>query len=110
MKRRGKKWGVIWAAFSLGSACVYSHSAETFLGNAGLIQCFANGDATTLEIIGHCLAKLIEPFELRQVFARERFTQLLLMEGEAPAAAGRLEHTDVAAIRAEALRVARGLQ
>ncbi|HEY1745787.1 MAG TPA: type IV secretory system conjugative DNA transfer family protein [Xanthobacteraceae bacterium] len=103
-----KLWAVLQDVTQLQR--YYAHSAETFLGNAGLIQCFANGDATTLEIIGHRLAKLIEPFELRQVFARERFAQLLLMEGEAPAACGRLEHTDVAAIRAEAVRVTRGLQ
>ena len=103
-----KLWAVLQDVTQLQR--YYAHSAETFLGNAGLIQCFANGDATTLEIIGDRLAELIEPFELRQVFARDRFAQLLLMEGEAPAAAGRLEHADVASIRAEAIRRSRGLQ
>lgn len=84
----------------------YPQTAETFLGNAGLMQCFANGDEPTLEILRRRLAGLMEPFEMRRVFARDRFTQLLLMEGEAPAAALRLEHEDVAWIRAEALRAA----
>ena len=82
----------------------YAHSAETFLGNAGLVQCFANSDETTLGIIARRLAGLIEPFELRQAFARDHFTQLLLLEGQAPAAAVRLEHEDVAGIRAAAIR------
>ena len=103
-----KLWAVLQDVTQLQR--YYAHSAETFLGNAGLIQCFANGDATTLEIIGQRLTKLIEPFELRQVFARDRFAQLLLMEGEPPAAAGRLEHGDVAAIRAEAIGLTRALQ
>jgi hypothetical protein len=34
------------------------------------------------------------------VFSRQSFNQLLLTEGEAPAAAGRLEHGDVASIHA----------
>ncbi len=77
----------------------YPNSADTFLGNAGLIQCFANGDQPTLEYVARRLENLIEPFELRTAFARQRFTQLLMMEGEPPAAAVRLEHKDVAMIR-----------
>ena len=87
----------------------YHNSWETFLGNAGLIQCFANGDQATLNYIAHRLEKLIAPFELRTAFARERFSQLLLFEGKSPAAAIRLEHEDVAAIRAEAMRRAQTL-
>jgi len=45
--------------------------------------------------------RLIEPFELRTAFSRQRFSQLLMIEGEPPAAAIRLEHDDVAAIRAQ---------
>jgi type IV secretion system protein VirD4 len=79
----------------------YYHSGwETFLGNAGLIQCFANGDQSTLSYISQRLERLMEPFELRTAFARQRFTQLLMMEGEQPAAAIRLGHQDVEAIRA----------
>jgi type IV secretion system protein VirD4 len=87
----------------------YQSSWSTFLGNAGLIQCFANGDEETLDYISRRLARLIEPFELRTAFARLRFTQLLMMEGESPAAAIRLEHEDVAAIREDALRRARAM-
>jgi type IV secretion system protein VirD4 len=82
----------------------YQNSAETFLGNAGLIQCFANGDQSTLNYISRRLERLVEPFELRTAFSRDRFTQLLMMEGQPPAAAVRLEHEDVMAIRESALR------
>jgi hypothetical protein len=82
----------------------YRSSWETFLGNAGLVQCFANGDEETLGYIARRLDGLIKPFELRTAFSRQKFTQLLMMEGAAPAAAMRLEHDDVASIRAEALR------
>lgn len=85
----------------------YQSSWETFLGNAGLIQCFANGDEETLGYIARRLARLIEPFELRTRFSRQRFTQLLMMEGEPPAAALRLEHADVATIRERIARHAR---
>jgi len=98
-----KLWAVLQDVTQLQR--YYAHSAETFLGNAGLIQCFANGDETTLGIISRRLAGLIEPFELRRAFARDRFTQLLLMEGEPPAAAIRLEHQDVDSIRASAMRM-----
>jgi type IV secretion system protein VirD4 len=77
----------------------YKTSWETFLGNAGLVQCFANGDEATLSYIAHRLDNLIAPFELRTAFSRRRFSQLLLMEGLPPAAALRLGHEDVAAIR-----------
>jgi type IV secretion system protein VirD4 len=82
----------------------YPESAETFLGNAGLVQCFANGDQPTLEYVSRRLERLIEPFELRTAFSRGRFTQLLMMEGEPPAAAVRLEHKDVAGIRQQLAR------
>ena len=100
-----KLWAVLQDTTQLRR--YYKNSWETFLGNAGLIQCFANGDQDTLEYISERLARLIEPFELRTAFARGRFTQLLMMEGEAPAAAMRLEHADVEAIRAELMRHAR---
>lgn len=74
-------------------------SWETFLGNAGLVQTFANGDQATLDYLARRLEKLVAPFELREAFARQRFSQLLLFEGEPPAAAMRLEHEDVAEIR-----------
>jgi type IV secretion system protein VirD4 len=77
----------------------YSASWETFLGNAGLVQFFANGDEMTLEYVSKRLANLIAPFELRTAFSRQRYSQLLLMEGLPPAAALRLSHDDVAAIK-----------
>ncbi len=80
----------------------YPASSEIFLGNAGLVQCFANGDPLTLEFIAERLQRLSAPFELRTAFSRKSFRQLLLMEGEAPAAALRLDHEDVADIRAAA--------
>jgi hypothetical protein len=49
----------------------------------------------------------VEPFELRTAFSRQRFTQLLMFEGKPPAAAVRLEHEDVVAIRAMVMQQAR---
>jgi type IV secretion system protein VirD4 len=77
----------------------YKNGWETFIGNAGLIQLFANGDEETLRYAAGRLEKLIAPFELRTAFSRRRFSQLLLMEGLPPAAAMRLGHQDVTAIR-----------
>ncbi len=86
----------------------YYHSGwETFLGNAGLIQCFANGDQSTLDYIADRLEGLIKPFELRTAFSRQSFGQVIMMEGQPPAAAIRLEHEDVAAIRAQLIRSVR---
>jgi type IV secretion system protein VirD4 len=85
----------------------YKSSWETFLGNAGLIQCFANGDQSTLNYIAGRLEKLIAPFELRTAFSRQRFSQLLMMEGLPPAAAIRLEHEDVEAIRNHVVQLLR---
>ena len=82
----------------------YKASWETFLGNAGLVQLFANGDEETLRYAAGRMEKLIAPFELRTAFSRQRFSQLLLMEGEAPAAALRLDHADVTAIRRNLMR------
>jgi type IV secretion system protein VirD4 len=83
----------------------YRNSYQTFLGNAGLIQLFAAGDRPALDYIADRLGKLIEPSELRTAFSRQRFSQLLLMEGLPAAAALRLEHSDVDMIRARAQAV-----
>jgi type IV secretion system protein VirD4 len=80
----------------------YKTGWETFVGNAGLVQLFANGDEETLRYAAGRLEKLIAPFELRNAFSRQRFSQLLLMEGMPAAAALRLEHGDVEMIRARA--------
>lgn len=82
----------------------YGRSWETFLGNAGLVQCFANGDQATLYYIAQRLENLVAPFEARTAFSRQRHSQLLMFEGERPAAAMRLEHEDVAAIRAQIMQ------
>lgn len=102
-----KLWGVLQDATQLQR--YYRSSWETFLGNAGLVQCFANGDQSTLDYISRRLEQLVAPFELRTAFSRERFSQLLMMEGKPPAAAIRLEHEDVAAIRDQVIRRARTL-
>lgn len=84
----------------------YRQSWETFLGNAGLVQFFANGDQATPEYITQRVGDLIMPFELRTAFSRKQFSQLLLMEGLPPAAALRLAHDDVLAIRNQIIRAA----
>ena len=94
---RSKLWAVLQDTTQLQR--YYRSSWETFLGNAGLVQCFANGDQSTLDYVARRLERLVEPFELRTAFARERYSQLLMFEGQGPAAAIRLEHEDVAAIR-----------
>lgn len=85
----------------------YNHSWETFLGNAGVLQFFANGDQTTLSYLSNRLERLIMPFELRTALSRSNFSQLLLIEGEPPAAAVRLEHYEVEQLRENILRRAR---
>ena len=97
-----KLWAVLQDVTQLQR--YYQNSWETFLGNAGLVQCFANGDQATLDYLSNRLENLVAPFELRTAFSRERFSQLLLMEGLPPAAAIRLEHADVAAIREQCRR------
>jgi type IV secretion system protein VirD4 len=99
-----KLWAVLQDTTQLRR--YFQNSWETFLGNAGLVQCFANGDQSTLDYISRRLEGLIRPFELRAAFARQSFTQLLMIEGAPPVAAIRLEHEDVAAIRAHAIRSA----
>lgn len=93
-----KLWAVLQDTTQL--QCYYRSSWETFLGNAGLVQCFSNGDQATLDYLSRRLERLVEPFELRTIFSRKRFNQLLLFEGERPAAALRLDHEDVLAIGA----------
>ena len=97
-----KLWAVLQAISQLRR--YYPACSETFLGNAGLVQTFANGDQATLDYIAKRLENLIVPFELRLAFSRQRFSQLLMFEGEHPAAALRLDHDDVAAIRASTQR------
>lgn len=89
----------------------YTKMYQTFLGNAGLIQMFAANDGPAVAYAASRMGKLIETFELSPAFSRAKASQLLLMEGEPPAAAMRLSHEDVAAIRAHAANaLARQLQ
>ena len=99
-----KLWAVLQDTTQLRR--YYQNSWETFLGNAGIVQCFANSDQTTLTYLSTRMEGLIQPFELRTAFSRDSFAQLLLFEGVPPAAAIRLDHANVAAIRQSA--VARG--
>lgn len=102
-----KLWAVLQDTIQLKR--YYTNSWETFLGNAGLIQCFANGDQETLNYLTARLERLIAPFELRTTFSRRQFTQLLLFEGEQPAASLRLQHDDVLSIRAYAMQRSRAV-
>jgi type IV secretion system protein VirD4 len=97
-----KLWVVLQSLEQLSR--YYPKSYQTFLSNA-LIQVFAAGDDPALEYIARRLGNLITPFELRMAFSRERFSQLLLMEGLPPAAALRLDHNDVAMIREQAATI-----
>ena len=96
-----KLWAVLQDTTQLRR--YYQNSWETFLGNAGIVQCFANNDQTTLQYLSTRMEGLIQPFELRTAFSRESFAQLLLFEGMPPVAATRLDHDDVALIRRHAL-------
>src|SRR6266849_450386 len=102
-----KLWAVLQDTTQLRR--YYRSSWETFLGNAGLVQCFANGDQSTLDYIARRLESLVEPFEVRTAFSRQRFTQLLMIEGKPPAAAVRLEHADVVSIREQVAHRARAM-
>jgi len=77
----------------------YGRGYQTMLGNAGLIQMFAAGDEPALAYASSRLGKLIESNEMRLAFSRGSQSQVLLMEGEPPAAAMRLDHEDVDLIR-----------
>lgn len=99
-----KLWAVLQDTTQLRR--YYQNSWETFLGNAGVLQSFANSDQTTLDYLADRMQGLIKPFEMRTAFSRESGAQLLLFEGRPPAAALRLEHADVAAIRERVLAYA----
>ena len=92
-----KLWAVLQDATQLKR--YYQNGWETFLGNAGVVQCFANNDQTTLDYLSLRTHRLIHPFEMRTAFSRENFAQMLLIDGLPPVAATRLEHAEVAAIR-----------
>jgi len=99
----------------------YRHSWETFLGNAGLVQFFANADQATKDYVSARIGmtsfalkgnsvfdiegeaahkeRLIYPHEIEKVFSRRCGTQGLLIEGRDPVATLRLTHGEVAALR-----------
>lgn len=81
----------------------YQNGWETFLGNAGVVQCFANADQATLDYITLRTENLIRPFELRTAFSRSSFAQSLMIDGLPPIAAVRLDHADVNSIRGTVL-------
>lgn len=85
----------------------YTNGYQTFLGNSGLLQCFAINDSETQSYISDRLGKLMAPFEVGTAFSRARGSQILMMEGEPPAAAMRLEHDEVMRLRTELERYAR---
>lgn len=98
---------------------------QTFLGNAGIIQCFGNADAETLDYISNRLGslsfvrgqfgggskqddgsndyvdkeRLAYPHELATAFARGTGAQLLIADGQAPMAIQRLTFADVERLR-----------
>ena len=107
----------------------YPKTYQTFLGNAGLLQFFANGDQKTLKFISDSMGslsfvrgqfgnlqddkardyidkeRLLYPEECASAFARSTGAQLLMIEGQPPMAIERLTFEDVDALR---LRVAAG--
>lgn len=101
----------------------YKESWQTFLGNAGILQAFANADKATLDYLSGQLGslsfvrgafgagdddksksfvdkeRLAYQHEIARAFAREQQSQLLLVEGHHPMAIERLSHEDVERIR-----------
>jgi type IV secretion system protein VirD4 len=101
----------LWAALQdIKQLHPYGDAAETFLGNAGLVQCWANTDPATVEYIAKRLDKLMMPFEVAQTFARENNNQLLMFAGKQPAAAMRLSHDDVAEVKERSTELAWALE
>lgn len=84
----------------------YEKGWETFLGNAGVVQCFSNSDQATLNYMAERMENLIRPFELRTAFSRNDNGQVLMFEGEDPLAAVRLTHEEVDYIRLCAIKQA----
>ncbi len=105
----------------------YRQSWGTFLGNAGVLQFFGNGDKTTLDYISDRLGslsfvrgpfgmvgagedggsrdyidkeRLIYPHEAAAAFARETGAQLLVFPGEPPMAVERLDFDEVERLKA----------
>jgi type IV secretion system protein VirD4 len=99
----------------------YKAGWQTFLGNAGVLQFFGNGDKVTLDYISDRLGslsivrgefgatgeddekgrdyvdkeRLLYPHETAEAFARGTGAQLLIVEGQPPMAIERLSFDDV---------------
>jgi type IV secretion system protein VirD4 len=109
----------------------YKSSWTTFLGNAGVLQFFANADKDTLDYIserGGSLSfvrgrigaidpgnekgardymdkeRLLYGHEAARIFAKENWAQCLFVAGEHPMAISRLTHEQVAHLRAKIMR------
>lgn len=109
----------------------YRDTWETFLGNAGVRQFFANSDKKTLDYISDCCGSLsfvrgsigaIDPqnekgardyiakerlaygHEIAKIFSRDTGLQCLLLAGESPMAISRLTHDDVQRLKAKVMR------
>jgi type IV secretion system protein VirD4 len=102
----------------------YRQAWQTFLGNAGVLQFFGNGDKVTLDYMSDMLGslsfvrerftsthapgadakeyidkeRLLYPHEASHAFARETAAQMLLMHGKPPMAIARLSFADVEAL------------
>ncbi len=101
----------------------YPKTYQTFIGNSGLCQFFANGDQKTLKHISDSMGslsfvrgafgnvnddkardfidkeRLLYPEECAAAFARSTGAQLLMIEGQHPMAIERLTFADVDALR-----------
>lgn len=62
-------------------------------------------DGPALDYAAQRMGKMMETFEMRQAFSRGNNSQLMLFEGEPPAAATRLSHEDVEWIRQRAAAI-----
>lgn len=102
----------------------YRESWQTFLGNASVVQAFANADEVTLDYISRRLGylsfvrgsssvsdegknyrdkeRLLHTHEMAKLFARATGNQILLVEGHDPIAAIRFSHEDIAELRRRA--------
>lgn len=121
-----KFWGVIQDLPQL--IRYYPDAWKTFMGNAGLIQAFANNDRDTLDYLSEWLGEttmirartdvsadgmnsrirtaLLSPQDIRRIFARYHDDQgrmlghqLLLIPGQYPHAVTRLSHEEVENLR-----------
>ncbi|MEQ1694828.1 MAG: type IV secretory system conjugative DNA transfer family protein [Hyphomicrobiaceae bacterium] len=107
----------------------YKAAWQTFLGNAGVLQFFGNGDKVTLDYISDRLGslsfvrgkfgatgedgsgkdfidkeRLLYPHETAEAFARGTGAQLLIVDGQPPMALERLSFDDVDRVKVMAAK------